>query len=82
MFEGVVSQVLAGYLGRFVKGIQKDQLKIGIWNALTSQYRGDRWSSDSVEKRELAGKMAKLNAIELAKLSRRVSGELLRCYDS
>ncbi|URE30654.1 vacuolar protein [Musa troglodytarum] len=32
MFEGVVSQVLAGYLGRFVKGIQKDQLKIGIWN--------------------------------------------------
>lgn len=32
MFEGVVSQVLAGYLGRYVKGIQKDQLKIGIWN--------------------------------------------------
>lgn len=32
------------------------------------------WSSDSVEKRELAGKMAKLNAIELAKFSRRVSG--------
>lgn len=32
MFEGMVSQVLSGYLGRFVKGIQKDQLKIGIWN--------------------------------------------------
>lgn len=41
-----------------------------------------QWSSDLVEKRELAGKMAKLNAIELAKLSRRVSGELLCCYDS
>ncbi|KAG0496706.1 hypothetical protein HPP92_001397 [Vanilla planifolia] len=32
MFEGAVSQVLAGYLGRYVKGIQKDQLKIGLWN--------------------------------------------------
>jgi hypothetical protein len=32
MFEGVVSQVLAGLLGRYVKGIQKEQLKIGIWN--------------------------------------------------
>ncbi|XP_062192776.1 uncharacterized protein LOC133896228 [Phragmites australis] len=32
MFERVVSQVLAGLLGRYVKGIQKEQLKIGIWN--------------------------------------------------
>ncbi|KAJ0968144.1 hypothetical protein J5N97_025061 [Dioscorea zingiberensis] len=32
MFEGVVSQVLAGYLGRYIKCIQKEQLKIGIWN--------------------------------------------------
>ncbi|KAH0459484.1 hypothetical protein IEQ34_012298 [Dendrobium chrysotoxum] len=28
----VVSQVLAGYLGRYVKGIQKEQLKVGLWN--------------------------------------------------
>lgn len=27
-----MSQVLAGYLAQYVKGIQKDQLKIGIWN--------------------------------------------------
>ncbi|CAL9110355.1 unnamed protein product [Musa acuminata var. zebrina] len=129
MFEGVVSQVLAGYLGRFVKGIQKDQLKIGIWNEeillenvelileafdylqlpfalkdgrvgklsikipwkklgwdpiivvlenifiCACQREDNEWSSDLVEKRELAGKMAKLNAIELAKLSRRVSDD-------
>ncbi|XP_066353786.1 uncharacterized protein [Miscanthus floridulus] len=31
MFEGVVSQVLDGLLRRYVKGIQKEQLKIGIW---------------------------------------------------
>jgi len=36
MFEGVVSQVLAGLLGRYVKGIQKEQLKIGIWNGRSS----------------------------------------------
>lgn len=127
MFEGVVSQVLAGYLGRYVKGIQKDQLKIGIWNeevllenvelileafdylqlpfALKNgrvgklsikipwkklgwepiivvledvficacQREDNEWSSDSVERRELAGQMAKLNAVELAKFSRCVS---------
>ncbi|ONK64446.1 uncharacterized protein A4U43_C07F26050 [Asparagus officinalis] len=127
MFEGFVSQVLLGYLGRYVKGIQKDQLKIGLWReevllenvelileafdylqlpfALKTgkvgklsikvpwkklgwepiivaledvficacQREEDEWSSDSVERRELAGKMAKLNAIELAKFSRRVS---------
>ncbi|XP_073012455.1 intermembrane lipid transfer protein VPS13 isoform X2 [Typha latifolia] len=127
MFEGVVSQVLAGYLGRYVKGIQKDQLKIGIWNeeillenvelileafdylqlpfALKTgrvgklsikipwkklgwdpiivvledificacQREDKEWNLDSVDRRALAGKLAKLNAIELAKFSRRVS---------
>jgi len=122
-----VSQVLAGLLGRYVKGIQKEQLKIGIWNeeillenvelileafdylqlpfALKSGRIGklsiripwkklgwdpiiiviedvfvcacpredSEWSSDSLDKRELAGKLAKLNAIELAKFSRRVT---------
>ena len=34
-----------------------------------------QWSSDSLDKRELAGKLAKLNAIELAKFSRRVTGQ-------
>ncbi|CAO2190040.1 unnamed protein product [Urochloa humidicola] len=127
MFEGVVSQVLAGLLGRYVKGIQKEQLKIGFWNeeillenvelileafdylqlpfALKNGRIGklsiripwkklgwdpiiiviedvfvcacpredSEWSSDSLDKRELAGKLAKLNAIELAKFSRRVT---------
>lgn len=36
-----------------------------------------QWSSDSIDRRELAGKLAKLNAIELAKFSRRVSGKPL-----
>ncbi|KAG0496668.1 hypothetical protein HPP92_001359 [Vanilla planifolia] len=138
MFEGAVSQVLAGYLGRYVKGIQKDQLKIGLWNeeillenvelmleafdylqlpfALKNgqigklsiripwkrfgrepivvviedvficacDRRDDEWRSDLVKGRELAGKMAKLNAIELAKFSRRVSdnqgGQSLMSY--
>uniref|UniRef100_A0A1D1Z4D3 Putative vacuolar protein sorting-associated protein 13A n=1 Tax=Anthurium amnicola TaxID=1678845 RepID=A0A1D1Z4D3_9ARAE len=128
MFEGFVSQVLAGYLGRYVKGIQKDQLKIGIWNeevlldnvqlsleafdylqlpfALKQGKIGKlsikipwkklgwdpivivlediflcacsrdnhEWGLESMEKRELAGKMAKLNAAELAKFSKRVYG--------
>ncbi|KAK3033800.1 hypothetical protein RJ639_034371, partial [Escallonia herrerae] len=34
------------------------------------------WSMDAVERREFAGKKAKLAAAELAKLSRRVCGEL------
>ncbi|XP_019702812.1 uncharacterized protein [Elaeis guineensis] len=132
MFEGVVSQVLKGfvsqvlegYLGGYVKGIQKDQLKIGIgqillekvelileafdylqlpfalkngqigklsieipWTSLgrdsirvvledvyicACQRDDNEWTSDSVGKRELAGKMAKLNAVELAKFSKRV----------
>jgi hypothetical protein len=36
MFEGVVSQVLDGLLRRYVKGIQKEQLKIGIWKGQSS----------------------------------------------
>ncbi|KAK4267115.1 hypothetical protein QN277_023943 [Acacia crassicarpa] len=32
MFEGLVRQVLLGYLGRYVKDIQKEQLKITLWN--------------------------------------------------
>jgi hypothetical protein len=36
MFEGVVSQVLYGLLRRYVKGIQKEQLKIGIWKGQSS----------------------------------------------
>ncbi|KAI4303707.1 hypothetical protein MLD38_039306 [Melastoma candidum] len=32
MFEGLVRQVLIGYLGRYVKDIQKEQLKITLWN--------------------------------------------------
>lgn len=35
-----------------------------------------QWSRDAVERREFAGKKAKLAAAELAKLSRRFSGEL------
>ena len=34
-----------------------------------------QWNLDSLDKRELAGKLAKLNAIELAKFSRRVTGQ-------
>ncbi|CAD6266384.1 unnamed protein product [Miscanthus lutarioriparius] len=115
MFEGVVSKVLDGLLRRYVKAIQKEQLKIGIWKeeiqlenvelileafdylqlpfALKNGRIGklsiripwkklgwdpiiiviEDWSSDSLDKRELAGKLAKLNAIELAKFSRRVT---------
>lgn len=32
-------------------------------------------------KRELAGKMAKLNAVELAKFSKRVCGEFIQSFD-
>lgn len=35
-----------------------------------------QWSSDVVEKREFAGKQAKLAAAELAKLSRRVGEQI------
>jgi hypothetical protein len=32
MIEGLVRQLLLGYLGRYVKDIQKEQLKITLWN--------------------------------------------------
>lgn len=32
MFEGLVRQLLLGYLGRYVKDIQREQLKITLWN--------------------------------------------------
>ncbi|XP_022960657.1 uncharacterized protein LOC111461381 isoform X1 [Cucurbita moschata] len=127
MFERLVGQLLVGYLGRYVKDIQKEKLKITFWNeeillenvelileafdylqlpfALkqgrvgrlsikipwkklgwdpiiiilediyisASQRDDEEWSSDVVEKREFAGKKAKIAAAELAKLSRRVS---------
>ncbi|KAK1261415.1 hypothetical protein QJS04_geneDACA020279 [Acorus gramineus] len=126
MFERLVSQLLEGYLGRYID-IQKEQLKILLWNeevllekvelrleafdylqlpfslkqgqvgrlsikipwkklgwdpinislediyVLASQRDDSEWNLDLVERRELAGKKAKLNAAELAKLSKRVS---------
>ncbi|KAG7023773.1 hypothetical protein SDJN02_14799, partial [Cucurbita argyrosperma subsp. argyrosperma] len=33
MFERLVGQLLVGYLGRYVKDIQKEKLKITFWNA-------------------------------------------------
>ncbi|EPS68893.1 hypothetical protein M569_05877, partial [Genlisea aurea] len=32
MFEGLVRQLILGYLGRYFKDIQKEQLKITLWN--------------------------------------------------
>lgn len=32
MFEGLVHRVLVGYLGRYFKNIQKEQLKLSLWN--------------------------------------------------
>ncbi|KAF8099934.1 hypothetical protein N665_0235s0032 [Sinapis alba] len=126
MFEGLVQKVLLGYLGRYIKDIQREQLKITVWNEevllenvelileafdylqlpialkqgrvgklsikipwkkigwepiiikledvfISATQRSDQeWSSDVVEKREFAGKKAKLAAAELAKLSKRV----------
>ncbi|CAJ1938488.1 unnamed protein product [Sphenostylis stenocarpa] len=124
MFEGLVHQLLLGYLGRYFKDIQKEQLKIRLeevllenvelildafdylqlpfalkqgrvgklsikipwkkpWDPIiiiledvfiSASQRGDQeWSADAVEKREFAGKKAKLAAAELGKLSRRVA---------
>ncbi|KAF7824641.1 putative vacuolar protein sorting-associated protein 13A [Senna tora] len=126
-FVGVVA-VLVGYLGQYVKDIQKEQLKITLWNEevllenvelileafdylrlpfalkqgrvgrlsikipwkklgwdpiiivledvfISASQRGDQeWSANAVEKRDFAGKKAKLAAAELGKLSRRVCG--------
>ncbi|KAM3684567.1 hypothetical protein ACJW31_11G053600 [Castanea mollissima] len=129
MFEKVFRQLLLGYIGRYIKDIPIDQLKIDIWKGkvfslelenvelnleafdylqlpfalkqgrvgklsinipwtmlgresiiitledvfiCASQRDDQEWNLDEVEKRELAGKKAKLAAAELAKLSRRV----------
>lgn len=32
MFEGFVYQLIAGYLGHYVKDIQREQLRIGLWS--------------------------------------------------
>lgn len=32
MFEGLVRQLLQGYLGSYVKDFQREQLKITLWN--------------------------------------------------
>ena len=127
MFEGLVHQLLLGYLGRYFKDIQKRQLKIKLeevllenvelileafdylqlpfalkqgrvgrlsikipwkkpWDPIiiiledvfisASKRNDQEWSADAVEKREFAGKKAKLAAVELGKLSRRMSGGL------
>ncbi|KAK9757465.1 hypothetical protein RND81_01G164300 [Saponaria officinalis] len=86
MFEGLVRQLLLGYLGRYIKDFQKEQLKITFWNeevllenvelilkAFDCLQLPVALKRDAVEKRELAAKKAKLVAAELAKLSRRVS---------
>ncbi|VVA31867.1 PREDICTED: vacuolar [Prunus dulcis] len=126
MFEGVVNQVISGFLGRYFRDIQRHQLKFTLWEGalflenlelsleafdylqlpfalkqgrvgklsikipwkklgwdpieivlenvfLSAAQRDDQeWSLDEVERRELAGKKAKLAAAELAKLSKRV----------
>lgn len=32
MFEGLVRQLILGYLGQYIKDIQKEKLKITLWN--------------------------------------------------
>ncbi|CAN6484627.1 unnamed protein product [Victoria cruziana] len=126
MFENLVHQLLSGYLGRYVKGLQREKFKIALWKGevvlenvelileafdylqlpfaikkgrigrmcikipwkmlgwdpiiislddvfiCISQRDDSEWSPESVERREFAGKKAKLAAAELAKLTRRV----------
>ncbi|KAM7518001.1 hypothetical protein LguiB_016963 [Lonicera macranthoides] len=130
MFEGLVRQLILGYLGQYIKDIHQEQLKITLWNEevllenvelileafdylqlpfalkqgrvgrlsikipwkklgwdpiiitledvlVSACQRDDKeWGMDAVERREFAGKKAKLAAAELAKLSRRVCGNL------
>lgn len=38
MFEGLVQKLLLGYLGRYIKDIQREQLKITVWNGIYSQH--------------------------------------------
>ncbi|KAK1396810.1 putative Vacuolar protein sorting-associated protein [Heracleum sosnowskyi] len=129
MFEGLVRQLIVGYLGRYIKDIHKEQLKITLWNeevklenvelileafdylqlpcalkegrvgrlsikipwkklgwdpiiisledvlVCACQRNDEEWSRDAVERREFAGKKAKLAAAELSKLSRRFSDD-------
>ncbi|XP_071697656.1 intermembrane lipid transfer protein VPS13 [Rutidosis leptorrhynchoides] len=126
MFEGLVRQLILGYLGQYIKDIHREQLKITLWNeevllenvelmleafdylelpfalkqgrvgrlsiripwkklgwdpiiiiledilVCASQREDEEWSTDAVERREFAGKKAKLATAELAKLSQRV----------
>ncbi|KAL7589773.1 hypothetical protein Lser_V15G35826 [Lactuca serriola] len=126
MFEGLVRQLILGYLGQYIKDIHREQLKITLWNeevflenvelileafdylelpfalkqgrvgrlsiripwkklgwdpiiiiledilVCASQREDEEWSVDDVERREFAGKKAKLATAELAKLSQRV----------
>ena len=45
MLEGFVRQLILGYLGRYVKDIQKEQLKITLWNGISSlQTLGEKLS--------------------------------------
>lgn len=39
MFEGLVRQLILGYLGRYIKDIQKEKLKITLWNGNSTDYR-------------------------------------------
>eukprot|EP00850_Spirogloea_muscicola_P014797 SM000108S14241 [mRNA] locus=s108:273586:291541:- [translate_table: standard] len=34
MFEGLVHQLVAGYLGHYFTGVQKEQLRIGLWSGI------------------------------------------------
>eukprot|EP00897_Mesotaenium_endlicherianum_P002992 jgi/Mesen1/2720/ME000168S01779 len=34
MFEGVVYQLLANYLGHYFKDLQREQLRIGLWSGV------------------------------------------------
>ncbi|KAI3688356.1 hypothetical protein L1987_82068 [Smallanthus sonchifolius] len=126
MFEGLVRQLILGYLGQYIKDIHREQLKITLWNeevllenvelileafdylelpfalkqgrvgklsiripwkklgwdpiiiiledilVCASQREDEEWGTDDVERREFAGKKAKLATAELAKLSQRV----------
>ncbi|KAK6918056.1 Vacuolar protein sorting-associated protein 13, DH-like domain [Dillenia turbinata] len=126
LVEGFVRQLVLGYLGRYVKNFQTEQLKIALWKEevalenfelileafdylqlpfalkrgtvgklrikipwkklgrepivitledvlLCACPRDDEeWSMEAVERREFAGKKAKLAGAELGKLSRRV----------
>ncbi|GBG69822.1 hypothetical protein CBR_g4651 [Chara braunii] len=34
MFEGLVYQALVNYLGQYVKGIPREQLRVGLWSGV------------------------------------------------